>query len=403
MKLTKYQKKLLNKFVDKYEGSKTYTGTNQVNQGFYVTPDKIWSEYYSDYADVNSVEDFNDEMWELASDNLIKIKVEDDVIIRLAAINEQFEQYYKLLGREEKNALLDAQKRFYQHWLQKDIPIVNEVCVKQLARIDNNKKSEYELDVIDDLFKILEFIQNNQDEILERDLSILLFGDSKKFQNNYRSRLCKLIKDNRDFNDFLEGIENSEQDHLILEEYHIVANPSYVYLKGSGLITFNNGDTFNLQKEPLALSNILVKEINSIKIFTGRIVTVENLTSFHNVKEDDCTYIYLAGYHNSLKQKLIKRIYEENENKGWYHFGDIDPDGFYILENLKRGTGIDFQPLNMAVEQLIKYRDYCKPLEKNDITKANNLIAQGKYVEIMNYMLENNSKLEQEIMDIIKA
>ena len=52
----------------------------------------------------------------------------------------------------------------------------------------------------------------------------------------------------------------------------------------------------------------------------------------------------------------------------------------------------------MGIEELEKYSDFSKALEQNDITKAKSLIAQGKYVEVLNYMLQNNLKLEQEII-----
>ena len=105
-------------------------------------------------------------------------------------------------------------------------------------------------------------------------------------------------------------------------------------------------------------------------------------------------------YHNSEKQALLRRIYKENPQKNWYHFGDIDPDGYYILEHLRKGTGIDFEPLYMNVFELTKYAQYCKELTDKDRVKADNLIVQEKYVEVLQYMLNNNCKLEQEIISI---
>ena len=80
------------------------------------------------------------------------------------------------------------------------------------------------------------------------------------------------------------------------------------------------------------------------------------------------------------------------------HFGDIDPDGFYILDNLRNKTGIDFKPYCMDVENLEKYRNYAKPFESNDFKKAESLIAAKKYVNITTFMLNNKIKLEQEII-----
>ena len=108
--------------------------------------------------------------------------------------------------------------------------------------------------------------------------------------------------------------------------------------------------------------------------------------------------IYLAGYHNIAKQSLIKLIASQNDVKEWYHFGDIDPDGFLILENLKKKTGINFKPVYMSINELKKYEKYTKKLEDNDTTKAQGLINKGLYVDIMEYMLKNNVKLEQEIV-----
>lgn len=52
----------------------------------------------------------------------------------------------------------------------------------------------------------------------------------------------------------------------------------------------------------------------------------------------------------------------------------------------------------MDIEQLRIYQKYCRQLEKNDIVKARTLIELGFYKEVMEFMLENDCKLEQEII-----
>lgn len=172
------------------------------------------------------------------------------------------------------------------------------------------------------------------------------------------------------------------------------------YCEGKVVLCLDTGNTIQIDSSPMALSSDLIKQIVSIRVERENIVTVENLTSFHRVNDENCAYIYLAGYHNSEKQALLRRINKENPRKNWYHFGDIDPDGFYILEHLRKGTGIDFEPLYMDVLELKKYAKYCKELSGKDRVKAENLITKGKYVETLRYMLSNNCKLEQEIISI---
>ena len=52
MKFTVNQEKLLNALLDRYERSKTHEGNNLVSQNFAIDPIVIWSEYVSDFADV---------------------------------------------------------------------------------------------------------------------------------------------------------------------------------------------------------------------------------------------------------------------------------------------------------------------------------------------------------------
>ena len=102
-------------------------------------------------------------------------------------------------------------------------------------------------------------------------------------------------------------------------------------------------------------------------------MTVENLTSYNRINDNKSTFIYLSGYHNAAKQRFLKKIAENNGGVSWFHFGDIDPDGYFILKNLIKKTKISFVPLYMDVQQLKNYKQYCKPLEKNDMVKANSL------------------------------
>lgn len=274
-------------------------------------------------------------------------------------------------------------------------------CNEQLERIGIGKKPVYTLEVCERILQILCFVLDNNEELLEREVSILLLADSKAFEERYRSKICKILCTYMDFSERLVGIDDTrEQEKVILEEFKIYKNPSYVYLKGKIAMDFEDKKTIRIDSAPMALSSNLLKKLTHITVETENIVTVENLTSFHRVNDDNCTYIYLAGYHNSEKQALLRRINKENPQKKWYHFGDIDPDGFYILEHLRKGTGIDFEPLYMNVLELAKYAQYCKELTDKDRVKADNLIVKGKYVETLQYMLNNNCKLEQEIISI---
>lgn len=401
MKFTVNQEKLLNDLLDRYERSKTHKGTNLVPQNFAVDPIVIWPEYVSDFADVEQVKDFETEMRYLESIGLITIREKDGAITKLVACNEKLMDYYDLLQRKRKKDVIQEQIAFFEEWGKNGKTLITSFCNEQLERIRAGKKPIYTVEVCEKVLQILNFILENKEELLERELSILLLADSKAFEEKYRNKICKMLCTYMDFSEKLVGIDDArEQEKVILEEFNIYTNPSYVYLKGKITLCLEAGKTIQIDSAPMALSSDLIKKIMSINVEGENIVTVENLTSFHRVNDENHVYIYLAGYHNSEKQALLRRINKENPQKKWYHFGDIDPDGFYILEHLRKGTGIDFEPFRMSVNELKKYVQHCKELSDKDKVKADNLISRRRYVETLQYMLDNNCKLEQEIISI---
>ena len=246
----------------------------------------------------------------------------------------------------------------------------------------------------------MNYILKNKNEILERELSISVLANSKTWEEKYKRKVLKVLLQSRYFDSLIENCaDEKEINNVILEECNVYSNPSYVYFKGNGKITFENANSIIVYPDiPLALSSSAVRKIQLFEISDSKIMTVENLTSFNRIKDSESFFIFLSGYHNSAKQNFLQKIFQQNSNKDYYHFGDIDPDGFFILDNLSTKTNIDFKPYKMGISELEKYAAFSKSLEENDITKAKSLIEKGMYVEIMNYMLEKNIKLEQEII-----
>lgn len=436
-KLTAQQRDLLSLLLDKYERSLTYSGENQVNQSFSVKPAEIYPGYESNYEPVDAVRRFEDEMKQLEKAGLVRIVWRREsiskIVLELKENNGSI--FYELLHRSGKNELLREQREFYQRQIQlnaDDSPIIDTFCREQLDRIAAGKSSTYELDEAATILNLLRQIlanraahmeqshvfpasatgDNRQDrgslsptgatraDLLERELSISVFGDSKTFEKSWRSRICRILEKYGDFGKLLEGIDNRrEREIVLLEEFGIYANPSYIYVKGRGKITFADGKVIETAADrPIALSSAAVRDIARFEIADRTLMTVENLTSFNRVRRPDTFFLFLSGYHSTLKQQLLLKICRDNGGEAFFHFGDIDPDGFLILRHLREETGIDFKPYRMSAAELKKYKHYCKPLEKNDLTKAQNLLEADQFADEMQYMLDHNAKLEQEII-----
>lgn len=398
------QKQILQKLLTKYESSKTYKGTNSVVQNFSIKPADIFKEYEKDSTDINAIEDFEKQCELLKSEGLIQLAWKYERISKIISIatEENWNKIRIILGVKDKNTRLKEEITFYSSVSEKTSShiIIKDFCKTQIERLQGGKIAEYSLEDANNIIALLSFILQNKNEILERELSISVLSNSKSWESKYKTKILSILKKSGYFDSLIENCaDEKEVNKVILEECNIFANPSYVYFKGNGTIFFENGTVTKTCSEiPFAISSASIEKINSFEITDTKIMTVENLTSFNRINNSDTFYIFLSGYHNSAKQNFLKKIYSQNAEKEYFHFGDIDPDGFYILENLRSKTSIPFKPYKMGISELEKYSDYTKTLEENDILKAKALIDKGLHKEIMEYMLKHNQKLEQEII-----
>ena len=256
-------------------------------------------------------------------------------------------------------------------------------------------KDEDELAVV---LKALNAMASQTDEIMERDFSVKVLGDSKAF-----SRISKkLIQIAKKFDDQLV-VEDEDDDKIVLLNYNIVKNSTYALIKGK--LNFKlNDQSIELEKLKFeyALNDAMIKNIEFMPSEFSKLITVENLTSFYKLEEEDSLIVYLAGFHNHTKQLLLEKLYKAFSPKVCLHFGDIDVGGFMIFNNLVQSTGISFLPYHMGIEELERYNDKAKPLTANDVSRLQKLRSDPEFSifeEVIDYMLAHNLKLEQEALD----
>lgn len=386
--------------LDVYENSVTYKGQNIKNQSFAIKPEKIFYEYNGDYTDQDEVNQFNSEMQSLMEFEFVILDYERGipVISKIKLNTNSINEIYSVLKREDITVKRNREIKMYTQYMGVH-DIMDAFCKSQVERLNDYKDAKYTSDIAINILKLLKYVLGNNSDIMERELSVAVLGDTKLFEKSYKSRICSIIEEYGELELDLSIFDKKEKEKAILEEYQVFSNPSYIFFKGNVDIHYVDGNSISVTPEnPIAILSEAIARIEMIKVNSNRIVTVENLTSYNRINDNKSTFIYLSGYHNTAKQRFLKKIAENNGGVSWFHFGDIDPDGYYILKNLVEKTGIAFVPLYMDVQQLINCKQYCKPLEKNDMVKANSLLKFHFYDEVMEFMLANNCKLEQEII-----
>lgn len=407
--MNQIQKKVLQSLLDTYEKSKTFMETNKVNQSFGISVAKIFPRYKDD-AEYDFFCDVNESLRELERLSLVHLLKRNGVIQKAVLNPERLDECYKTLGRVPRKEEQAAIAKIWDKVIsenqtgKENLQPLWEYLRAQRERIKNNKNVEfYEHDENDyrDLLKLTAAALTNEQEIFIRTLSIRLFADSKRLES-LAPRMEALL--------FRYG--EYEEKESVLEECGIVRTPTYVMIKGNARICLGAQEIDLSEIEgDLALSTATIKGLKWVEVLGERVVTIENLTSFHEYISGEDFVVYLGGFHNKVKREFLRFLYEQNPKKEYRHFGDIDAGGFYILEHLKRKTGIPFRSLFMDTKVLQAYGGSTVPLTPNDRKRLQTLYnelqqkaAEGKpmedYRDTLAFMLEKDCKLEQETVNV---
>lgn len=406
------QRKVLGKLLDAYEKSKTFQEENKVNQSFSIEVSKLFPRYNDD-AEYHFFCQVNEELKELEQQSFVDLVWEKNGVLKKAVLCvDNLDACYRKLNRKSRKQEQTELGKILNEFLEKDydceakaVEPLLQYLKAQLDRINKNRNVEYYENNLDDYRDLLKVIENallEHEEIYIRNFSIQLFGDSKRVEQ-LEKRVEALMYQYGDF----------EEKDSVLEECGIVHTPTYVMVKGNGrLLLGTQMIDLSILKGDIALSTESIKELKNVVVQGKRIVTIENLTSFHEYSNKDDFVIYLGGFHNKIKREFLMFLYEQNKEKEYRHFGDIDAGGFYILEHLKRKTGIPFLSIYMDEETLCRYEESLKPLTSNDRTRLERLekeleqkVLENACIEdyrpTIQFMLERGCKLEQEAVKIL--
>lgn len=394
--MNNFEKNLLNKLLDKYENSKLSKGGTEINRQIRLTTKDNVLKSYTGLDSFKYVDDNDAVIRKLENKGFIKSLYDEDTFKSLTLNLDSIDEIYNYLNRkkpiEELNNIKKILSSYEFDGFVKDFTnyVVEYIDTKYAyPKMYFNDSKQLEL-----ILKTFKGIFELNSEIKIRDFSVKYLGYSKLFET-IRSKIVKIIKD-------FDGNEYDSDDD-VLSFYNLVKNSSYALIK-NGLTFKLNGSIINLDELgfEFSLSDEMIDKMEILKLKVKKVITIENLTSFYSFKDKNALIVYLAGFHNHTKQKLLTKIYAKYPNAEFCHFGDIDAGGFMILMNLKNKTGIPFIPYKMGIEELKKNKDNLKKLTDNDRKRLQILLNSDDYLifhETISYMLDQDIKLEQEILD----
>jgi hypothetical protein len=397
-----YDKDILNRLIDIYESRGAFDKDASSLRVIQIEVKKVYSEYVDRYNH-DAYKNINVAIEKLCMDGFAFAEKNSSGQYSKVKLNtSSVLECYRKLKRTSIPKQCEKVKKSLTKYQNSEWPIVQAIindwseCLLKYKKLPYDIK--YDSERADEIIRVLQAILKLNTETYIRNFSTALFKDSKRFQKEFRSTVESILFDYAD--------EVVEKDN-ILGFYNLYENPTYIMIKGNVVIQFATS-VINVSEMPdgIALSNASLEKIRTITVNVSKVITVENLTTYHDSDEDDAVHIYLGGYHNHSKQILLEKVYLDNKNKYYFHKGDLDVYGFLILENLKEKTGIPFVPLMMDVMTLEKFfkAGLFKELTATDIKvikgkKDTKLVA---YVDVFQFMLDNNCKVEQESIKAVE-
>ena len=224
-----------------------------------------------------------------------------------------------------------------------------------------------------------------------------VYGDSKFFENETLQPVCKMLRKYSD-----RSMENEMVDEILLD-FHIAKEPQKLCIRGKVIINVS-GKAVDISGFPGGIEFLAsdLVHVQSVHLMVPEFMTIENRTSYLRYHADDIVTFYLGGFADRYQRDFLKLVYLFNQDARYKHFGDIDAGVFWIHHNLCEVTEVDFELFGMSVNELqnMEYTRCLHQLSHNDRARLQELKEMDTYAEVINYMLEQDVKLEQEIVSL---
>ena len=456
--MKRYDEKVLHLLLDRYENSLLYSGKNQVNITIAVPVQKSTLPEYFDESSLQ-FDVIHEQLLALEQKGYVQLvwknKKQGHILQKCVLVTERAEEVYRLLGRKkrsDKEAAIREVCNVYREraaalgcvaesqvsaasgctaepqvsvalgctaGLQASAVLNGTAALVRFldwieARIDAGESVRKYVDSEDAdgfsrLLEVVLRILTNDEECFLRQFSVRYFHDSKLAEKEIDKAVHIIVQ-------FSEGDELEELDTTeVLEEFNIYRNPSWVMMKGYGVFEMKD-DTAQDQMPPMVVNlqvmpggiGIANEDMDRIcwskQYSPGRVLTIENLTSFHQwsrrgSKDKKTMCIYLGGYHNRAKRRFLQNLYQVYPQAQYCHFGDIDCGGFRIWKDLCRKTGIPFKTMWMDSDTYLKYYEQGRELTVQDRKMLLKMKEDPFYVEqrkLFEVMLQKERKVEQE-------
>ncbi len=204
-----------------------------------------------------------------------------------------------------------------------------------MTQLDNNKSpaplSLSDLQKSSDLLYALSTIARLDEPILERTLSVQLFGNSQRLED-LRPDILMVLRTHAP-----TALLYGDNDWALLQAHHIYRPIKYIPLTGPFSLQLQgtpHGKTAHLHVEPhlptISLPDNTLRNADVVSCTASALITVENVTSFNEllfVRPSSVMIILTGGFACSGLILFLAKLRALRPDLPFFHWGNIDARG----------------------------------------------------------------------------
>lgn len=440
-RLTKESQAILQELLDRYESSKLFR-EGCSNQRVYLKFGKC-KNLTSRIRDVQEKRLFLaalEELKELGVADFTWVRYEKGNLVDTVYLTNDVKlitQCYEALGRIPKQQMLDDLEGLLQDAIKStrdsdsdlglffqemaEAVVVRREIPRFFFRIGSSDAlaRNYAV-VVEKNRNLLRFLSsltegtNGQQEQMERVLSAALFGDSKYFEKELKSKVLSILRymhEERGEDSGNGRVEETVTDDQLLAERGVVKWPEILEFCGNIKVYLDDGTVIDYSGQRYG-AYINARTVHHVRNLCpaasanpiSRVLSIENKANYtwylENKKSEGELVLYHGGAYSPVKGQWFCLVEDSLKNIPVYHWSDIDLGGFYIFLRLKKNVFPKLLPWQMDLNTMQENRERCMYITSDtylqELKKRLDDPDFEIFHEVIRYMLEEQIRLEQE-------
>ena len=193
-----YEEKILTFLVDNYRKSKKDSGNNKTNRRTRVKPEKLYRKYSANDGDFEEISKFDQAVERLTKLGFVYSEKETfgmqihSIFLVDECIYDAEQYLLETFGYVSKDMQIEKLRNLVDIYKNAS-PICEQECVSLMECIENRKVPK-NVDELDDVLRGIAFIENNEEELYLREMSMKVYGDSKYFEEELLKSVCSILR-----------------------------------------------------------------------------------------------------------------------------------------------------------------------------------------------------------------